>query len=132
MNKPSKIQKIRDLLFKLPKFVKLLWGLLKDARVPVHLKVLVAAALSYFVAPFDINPDFVPIAGYFDDLTIMFFIMERFFALCPREIVDQHMQKIQLKQSDFDQDMELLKETLGDKFTMIKNNLGEILKKYQK
>ncbi len=43
----------------------------------------------------------------------MFFVMERFVTIVPRDIVEDHMQKIQLKQSDFDQDMDVLKETLG-------------------
>ncbi len=129
---PTKVQKIKDLLFKLPKFVKLLWCLMKDGRVPVHLKALAGAALAYFIAPFDIIPDFVPVVGYFDDLTIMFFVMERFFAMCPKDVVEEHMQRIQLRQSDFDQDMDVLKEVLGDKFNMLRDNFSEILKKYQK
>lgn len=129
---PSKVQKIKDLLFKLPKFVKLLWGLMKDGRVPVHLKALAGAALAYFIAPFDIVPDFVPVVGYFDDLTIMFFVMERFFAMCPKDVVEEHMQRIQLRQSDFDQDMDVLKEVLGDKFNMLRDNFSEILRKYKK
>jgi len=39
--------------------------------VPWTTIVLVVAALLYFVVPLDLLPDFIPVAGYIDDFTVI-------------------------------------------------------------
>ena len=34
-------------------------------------KTMIIAALAYFICPIDINPDFVPVVGFLDDLAIL-------------------------------------------------------------
>ncbi len=34
-------------------------------------KTVIIAALAYFICPIDINPDFVPVVGFLDDLAIL-------------------------------------------------------------
>ena len=34
-------------------------------------KTVIIAALAYFICPVDINPDFVPVVGFLDDLAIL-------------------------------------------------------------
>ncbi|OWA34304.1 hypothetical protein B9G55_18485 [Saccharibacillus sp. O16] len=45
----------------------LLFYTLKDANVPPWAKSVIIGALAYFIAPIDLIPDFIPVAGYTDD-----------------------------------------------------------------
>ena len=46
------------------------------AVVPWRTIILASAALIYFVDPFDLIPDFVPVIGYLDDATVIAFVVE--------------------------------------------------------
>lgn len=48
-----------------------LWELLKSPDTPLWVKVAVIAALGYFVLTLDIVPDFIPGAGWADDLAVL-------------------------------------------------------------
>lgn len=43
----------------------------KQPSTPAHAKATVFGALGYFIAPLDIIPDFVPVIGYADDLSVI-------------------------------------------------------------
>ena len=48
-----------------------------DYRViPWKSIMLLVAGILYFVMPFDLVPDFIPLAGYLDDLSIMLWIFQ--------------------------------------------------------
>ena len=49
----------------------LLFYTLKDADVPPWAKSVIIGALAYFIAPIDIIPDFIPVAGYTDDFATL-------------------------------------------------------------
>ena len=44
--------------------------LLEDPAVPRRAKVLVALLVAYLVVPFDLVPDFIPVAGVADDVIL--------------------------------------------------------------
>jgi uncharacterized membrane protein YkvA (DUF1232 family) len=44
--------------------------------VPWRTIILASAALVYFVDPFDLIPDFLPVVGYLDDATVVAFVVE--------------------------------------------------------
>jgi uncharacterized membrane protein YkvA (DUF1232 family) len=60
-----------------PDCVVLLTRLLRDPRVPRRSKVLVAALLPYLALPFDLIPDFIPVAGQLDDAVLVAFVLRR-------------------------------------------------------
>jgi uncharacterized membrane protein YkvA (DUF1232 family) len=60
-----------------PDCVVLFGRLLRDPRVPRRSKVLVAALIPYLALPFDLIPDFIPVAGQLDDSVLVAFVLRR-------------------------------------------------------
>lgn len=42
-----------------------------DRETPTHVRVTLIGALAYFVMPFDMVPDFLPLVGFADDASIL-------------------------------------------------------------
>ena len=118
------------LLGKLPQFIRLLWGLFKDPRVPSHLKLLALGALAYIGVPLDITPDFIPLSGYLDDLVVSFLVIERFLASCPKDVLNEHFASIQLKSDEFTKDMQFLSTLSGKLTRKIRKELEPLLSRY--
>jgi uncharacterized membrane protein YkvA (DUF1232 family) len=59
-------------------FFRLSWAWIRGQyrTVPWETVVLVIAAVIYFVSPFDVVPDFIPVAGLVDDSTIVALVMK--------------------------------------------------------
>lgn len=87
-------QRVVQLFYHLPNFLKLFWRLLKDSRVPVGPKLLLILLLAYVFAPIDLLPDFLACLGQIDDLVVIFLGLQAFVRLCPKEIVREHVQMI--------------------------------------
>lgn len=49
----------------------LLYLVLRDPHTPAWARATVIGALGYFIAPIDVVPDFVPVAGFTDDLGVL-------------------------------------------------------------
>ena len=74
----------------LPKYVRLLAGLLVDPRVPVVDKVLVGVAIAYIVAPLDLVPEFIPFLGQVDDVFLLVLALQRMMRNAGRRVVLEH------------------------------------------
>jgi uncharacterized membrane protein YkvA (DUF1232 family) len=55
----------------IPDCVVLFRRLLADPRVPWRRKAALAATIAYLAMPFDLVPDFIPVAGQMDDALIV-------------------------------------------------------------
>lgn len=49
----------------------LLYYTLQQPETPIKAKSVIIGALGYFIFPIDLIPDFIPIAGFSDDLTAL-------------------------------------------------------------
>jgi uncharacterized membrane protein YkvA (DUF1232 family) len=55
----------------IPDCIVLLSRLLGDPRVPRRHKLLLGALIGYLALPFDLVPDFIPVAGHIDDAVLV-------------------------------------------------------------
>lgn len=82
------------LVTNLPSFVKLFSRLIKDDRVALSPKLLVAALLTYVILPIDLVPDFLVGLGQVDDLILLLAGLRLFLRLCPAHVVKEHVRAI--------------------------------------
>lgn len=74
----------------LPNFLRLLGGLLADARVALTDKLLVAGAVAYILLPLDLVPDFIPFLGEVDDIFLLVMALQRLIANAGRSVLLDH------------------------------------------
>jgi uncharacterized membrane protein YkvA (DUF1232 family) len=72
-----------------PDCVVLFSRLLRDERLPRRHKLLVAALIPYLALPFDLIPDFVPVAGQLDDAVLVAFVLRRIVRARP-DLIREH------------------------------------------
>lgn len=68
--------------------------LLKDRRVPLWTKVVLFLPFVYLISPIDIIPDFLPVLGQLDDVSLILLGMRLFESLAPTDVVAEHRQSI--------------------------------------
>lgn len=74
----------------LPRFLRLLWGLITDSRVAMLDKVLVAGAIAYIVTPIDFIPDFIPFLGEVDDVYLLVLSLRRLLQNAGKTVLLAH------------------------------------------
>lgn len=78
-------------ILSLGKKVPLVLRLLLDGRVALGKKLLfIGAGIFYWLLPLDLFPDFIPFAGQLDDLGVTLFLLNRFIAWIPPEILGDY------------------------------------------
>jgi uncharacterized membrane protein YkvA (DUF1232 family) len=78
------------LLKELPNMVRLLLGLIADARVSKIDKLLFGAVMAYVVLPIDLLPDFMGPLGFADDLYLIGLSLSRLFSHAGPDILLEH------------------------------------------
>ena len=61
----------------IPDCVVLVARLLRDPRIPRRRKALLALLAGYLALPFDLVPDFIPVAGQLDDVLVVALVLRR-------------------------------------------------------
>jgi uncharacterized membrane protein YkvA (DUF1232 family) len=72
-----------------PDCVVLFSRLLRDERLPRRHKLLVAALIPYLALPFDVIPDFIPVAGQLDDAVLVALVLRRVVRANP-DLIREH------------------------------------------
>lgn len=118
------------LIWKLPTYARVIWGLVRDPRTPLPLKGLLAAALVYLVMPFDLIPDAIPILGQADDLTVLMLVLDLFIANAPADVRKDHLERAKNGTADLDKDLAKLRSLMGHRYDEIRDSLPELLERY--
>jgi uncharacterized membrane protein YkvA (DUF1232 family) len=74
----------------IPDCVVLCSRMLRDPRVPRRKKALLVALAGYLALPFDLVPDFIPVAGQLDDMLVVGLVLRRFLRSGGEQLVRQH------------------------------------------
>jgi uncharacterized membrane protein YkvA (DUF1232 family) len=73
-----------------PDCVVLFKRLLADDRVPRGRKLLIGAVVGYLALPFDLVPDFIPVAGQLDDAIMVAFVLRAVLRGAGAGLVREH------------------------------------------
>jgi uncharacterized membrane protein YkvA (DUF1232 family) len=73
-----------------PDCIVLFRRLLADPRVPRRTKLLLGALVGYLAMPFDLVPDFIPVAGYLDDAVVVVFVIRHLLRTGGPDLVQEH------------------------------------------
>ena len=79
--------RLLPILYIVVPFLKLVWRLLRDRRVPLFTKTIPVIAFLYLAWPTDIIKDFIPILGHLDDLIVVSVLLLLFIAASPGQVV---------------------------------------------
>ncbi len=74
-------------LGEIPNFLRLLYGLITDARVSNLDKLVLAGAIAYIVMPIDLIPDFIPFIGEVDDVFVLILAVQRLIGNAGKTVV---------------------------------------------
>jgi uncharacterized membrane protein YkvA (DUF1232 family) len=74
----------------IPDCVILCGRLLRDPRVPRRNKAMLIALAGYLALPFDLVPDFIPIAGQLDDVLIVALVLRGLLRGGGESLVREH------------------------------------------
>jgi uncharacterized membrane protein YkvA (DUF1232 family) len=132
MLRPARWRYVRSakVMLQLPTYARLVWGLARDPRTPIGLKLLLGAALTYVVTPVDLIPDFIPLLGTADDLTVLLLVLDLFISNAPAPVRDEHLARAQHGEAQLDQDLARLRDLLGVRFDRIRDTLPQLLERF--
>lgn len=81
---------LHNAIYLIPNFLKLLYRLFKDSRVPTAEKAFLIGAIVYVISPLDLIPDVIPFVGQVDDLYLVALTLLRMLNRSPAEVVREH------------------------------------------
>jgi len=61
-----------------------LWRAFRASETPMHLKVLMLLVPLYLLSPIDLIPDFIPLAGWLDDIVIVPMLVSWIVSMLPQ------------------------------------------------
>ena len=124
--------RLARLVWRLPTYARVVWGLVRDPRTPLPLKGLLARRRwRTWSSPLDLIPDAIPIIGQADDLTVLLLVLDLFIANAPREVrEEQHRARAATAPPQLDQDLARLRGCWATRYDQIRDRLPELLERY--
>lgn len=81
---------VRALVGFIPDCIVLVRRLLRDDRVSRRGKLLLGALIAYLAMPFDLVPDFIPVAGQLDDVIIVVLVLRSILRAGGPDLLREH------------------------------------------
>lgn len=123
---PKDMAEVVDLIRRLPTYIRLVWALIRDSRVPAGQKLILAGIGAYLFFPIDLIPDFVPVLGQLDDLAVVLLGLDLFIRSAPPDIVEEHLAKISQDKDQLRRDIATAERLLGDRFGEVRDTVQKI------
>src|SRR2546423_3021713 len=123
---PKDMGEVVDLIRRLPTYIRLVWALLRDGRVPAQQKLILAGIGAYLFLPIDLIPDFVPVLGQLDDLAVVLLGLDLFIRSAPPDIVEEHLAKISQDKDQLRRDIATAERLLGDRFGDVRDTVEKL------
>ena len=79
----------RAFLTFIPDCIVLIARLAREPRVPRRRKLILLALLGYLALPFDLVPDFIPVAGQLDDAIIVALVLRGFVRSSGEQLIHE-------------------------------------------
>ena len=90
-----------SILFRLPKYIRLSWRLMKDPQVPLRGKIIVILVTLYVISPIDLIPEImIPHLGFAEDFLFFLLAIQYMIRVAPLDIVTRHAREIALETSE--------------------------------
>ena len=83
------IERIEDLGWR--RGARGVWGIVRDRRVPLAVRLIPVPLLIYVVSPIDLIPDFIPVLGQADDVLIVAAALWLILRFTPRAVIEEHL-----------------------------------------
>jgi uncharacterized membrane protein YkvA (DUF1232 family) len=129
---PKDVGDVVELIRRLPTYMRLVWALLRDSRVPAGQKLILAGIVGYIVLPIDLIPDFVPVLGQLDDIAVVLLGLDLFIRSAPQDVVEEHMSRIAQDKDQLTRDIATAERLLGDRLGNVRGTLERILQRDRK
>ncbi len=88
------LQRLQTVVKTITREINLYRRLASDPRTPWLPKLLLLAAVAYFVSPIDLIPDVIPVLGALDDLLIVPGLIWLAVKLIPSALVAEHRDNV--------------------------------------
>lgn len=89
---PEKYRKFVQYFAILPDLIVLLGRLIKDSRVEMKTKIIIAGTIAYLASPIEIIADVIPFIGQIDDISLTFFALDRIINEVPEKVIIENWQ----------------------------------------
>jgi uncharacterized membrane protein YkvA (DUF1232 family) len=129
---PKDVGDVVELIRRLPTYMRLVWALLRDSRVPAGQKLILAGIVGYIVLPIDLIPDFVPVLGQLDDIAVVLLGLDLFIRSAPQDIVEEHLSRIAQDKDQLTRDIATAEQLFGDRLGNVRGTLERILQRDRK
>lgn len=75
--------------------LRLAMAMLRDRRVPLHVRAILPGLLLYLSLPLDLVPDFIPVLGQLDDLVVVLVGVGLLLRFAPRRVIEEHLARLE-------------------------------------
>jgi uncharacterized membrane protein YkvA (DUF1232 family) len=84
------LDRLKDWARAIKRDVHALWLAARDPRTPWYAKALAFGIAAYALSPIDLVPDFIPVAGYLDEVILLPLAIMLEVRLVPAEVLAEH------------------------------------------
>jgi uncharacterized membrane protein YkvA (DUF1232 family) len=98
---------------RLPAYVKLAWGLVRDPRLPRTARRWLVGAGIYNLTPLDPIPGIIPIYGQLDDYAVLLLAIRKALRSSPETVRAEHLTRVGSSEAQIDADLREIRRIAG-------------------